>query len=280
MCEVPAKTSQPPEGDPIQSRLTALSEKLKHFKCNVFIDGPADAGKGTACDFFVKYLGLEKIETGNMYRAVVVWLKRQVNVTNALGGTDYSLYELVESLKDLKIDFHRDPQGTEHILIGRETKMVEVTAEIEADWVNTSISGIAQQDIVRDLVEGWQVQLLKRGNKVIEGRDMWQFMRKRGVRGGLLIYIYATDEELARREVLRKEKMGIQVSFGDARQKITERNRQDNQRKRGQLLTPQAAIEKNTYDGVIDTTGLRPEEVFLRMIEIMESKVAGEKKSL
>jgi hypothetical protein len=31
---------------------------------------------------------------------------------------------------------------------------------------------------------------------------------------------------------------------------------------------------------VIDTTGLRPEEVFLRMIEIMESKVAGEKKSL
>lgn len=261
----------------IQDRLRALAENLKQYKWNVFVDGPADAGKGTACELFMEYLGLEKIETGKMYRAIVVWMKKQNNLTNTLGEANYLPSELAESLGGIKIDFRKDEKGEEQVLIGQKDKMLDVTREIELDWVNQRISGIAKQDIVRDLVEEWQAKILKKGNKVIEGRDMWQFMRKKGVKKGILVYIYASDEELARREVERKGQQKVPGAYEKALVAITQRNSEDNQRNRGQLLKPDQARQKGKYDEVIDTSKLSREEVLLKIMEVMERKIEKKK---
>jgi CMP/dCMP kinase len=272
----------PLESLPITDQIDILSEKLRETPWKIGIDGPAAAGKGTLADLLVEHLGLEKIETGKMYRAVTYYLREMKYLTiDDLFHLSTPEIELCEHLKGLKIIIQRGEDDLQHVYIHtsqmREDEKRDITDKLEDPGIGKRITYVAKRDQVRDLVEKQQNILLKEGKKVIEGRDMWQTAKKHV---DAIFYIYADDESLIKREMERQIKRGKLITEDEAREIVVKRNQADNHRRRGKLLTPEEAIKSKRYDAIIDTSGCSPEAVLLQILDVLNDKMMPSKKRL
>ena len=105
----------------------------------VAIDGPAGAGKSTLAQSVAQHLGVERLDTGAMYRAVA-WsaLRHGVDVTDA---------EAVAQLaRDLRIEVG------ERVVVDGE----DATAAIRSAEVDAAVSAVAANPAVRSELVGRQ----------------------------------------------------------------------------------------------------------------------------
>jgi CMP/dCMP kinase len=146
----------------------------------IAIDGPAGAGKSTLSRALARHLGIDRLDTGAMYRAVA-WgaLSRGIDP-----GDQPAVADLARSLS-ISVDERVTADGT------------DITEAIRAPDVNQAVSVVAANPEVRATMVARQRQWAdEHGGGVIEGRDIGSVVFPKA---DLKIYLTASGEERARR---------------------------------------------------------------------------------
>ncbi len=146
----------------------------------VAIDGPAGAGKSTVSKAVAEHLGLDRLDTGAMYRAVAALaLAEGVPLTDRAAVADLAAASTIEVGKRVSIN-------------GRD-----VTDVIRSPEVGQAVSIVAANpDVRRQLVKRQRAWADERGGGVVEGRDIGSVVFP-GAQ--LKVYLTASPEERARR---------------------------------------------------------------------------------
>jgi 3-phosphoshikimate 1-carboxyvinyltransferase len=146
----------------------------------IAIDGPAGAGKSTVSRAVAQRLGLERLDTGAMYRAVAALaLSRQVAPDDQ--------------------DAVADLAATAAITVGDRVVIdeLDVTDVIRSPDVGRAVSPVAANPRVRRrLVELQRAWSLEHGGGVVEGRDIGSVVFPDAA---VKVYLTASPEERARR---------------------------------------------------------------------------------
>jgi 3-phosphoshikimate 1-carboxyvinyltransferase len=146
----------------------------------VAIDGPAGAGKSTVSTEVAERLGLDRLDTGAMYRAVAAAaLARGIRVDDAPAVAALAQTATIEV-------------GARVLIDG-----ADVTGEIRSPAVGRAVSVVAANpDVRRALVERQRTWAEAHGGGVVEGRDIGSVVFPRAQ---LKVFLTATPEERARR---------------------------------------------------------------------------------
>jgi cytidylate kinase len=189
----------------------------------IAIDGPAGAGKSTVARAVAQHLGLDRLDTGAMYRSVA-WaaLSRHIDLDD-----QDALAHLAETI--------RIEMGERVVADG-----TDVTEAIRQPDVNRAVSVVAANPAVRAALVSRQRQwVLDHGGGVVEGRDIGSVVFPNA---DLKVFLTASPEERARR---RSEEGPDGVA------------------RRDRLDSTRAASPLEVADGaqVVDTTGRPVDEV-------------------
>jgi cytidylate kinase len=190
----------------------------------IAIDGPAGAGKSTVSRAVAERLGLERLDTGAMYRAVA-WeaLNRGVDPADATAVADIAATAEIEVAKAVVID------GT------------DVTGAIRTPEVSQAVSIVAANpDVRRELVLRQRRWAAERHGAVVEGRDIGTVVFPDAT---VKIYLTASAEERARRR-----------GHDESADGVARRDRLDSTREASPLIQAPDAH-------VLDTTGRSVEDV-------------------
>jgi cytidylate kinase len=206
----------------------------------IAIDGPAGAGKSTAARGVAAAIGGTYLDSGAMYRCVAL----------AALGAGVDLDDPVET-GDLAAGLEIEP-GPPPTLDGED-----VSAAIRTREVSAAASRVSVHPEVRVAMVGRQRELITDGIWVAEGRDIGTVVAPDAE---LKIFLTADRTERARRRA---------VETGDppegVARDIAERDRRDTERDHGALIAADDAVE-------LDTTGLEPDQVVERIVEIARER--------
>jgi 3-phosphoshikimate 1-carboxyvinyltransferase len=195
----------------------------------IAIDGPAGSGKSTVSRTLAKRLGIQRLDTGAMYRAIA-WaaLDRGIDPADAEPVADVA--------RDATID------------VGPSTIRIDgtdVTGAIRSPVVSRAVSVVAANPDVRAaLVERQRRWALAHGGGVVEGRDIGTTVFPGAV---LKVYLDASPEERARRR------------HDEPADGVARRDRIDSTRAASPLY---AAADAH----VVDTTGRTVDEVIEQIL--------------
>ena len=146
----------------------------------VAIDGPAGAGKSTVSTAVARRLGLERLDTGAMYRAVAA-----LALARGVAPDDAPAVAALASSADIVV-------GPKVTIDG-----LDVTHKIRSPEVGRAVSVVAANPEVRtQLVRRQREWAAAHGGGVVEGRDIGSVVFPDAE---LKVYLTATPEERARR---------------------------------------------------------------------------------
>jgi cytidylate kinase len=198
----------------------------------VAVDGPAGAGKSSACRALAARLGFTYVDTGAMYRAVGV-LADEAGV--ALDD-DAALARLVAELR-----FEFAEGGTRLLVAGRD-----LSDAIRAPAAGDLASRVSMRPVVRERLVALQRELGSRGGVVMEGRDIGTVVFPDAP---VKLYLTAAPEERARRRALELRARGDTVDEAALARELAARDRRDSARAHSPLRPAADAV-------VLDTTRL------------------------
>lgn len=201
----------------------------------ITIDGPSGAGKSSVAKEIARRLGFEYLDTGALYRAVALYLRKK--------GFDENIpdQELKKQLKDTKIVF----EAGRVYLNG-----VDVSDQIRTPEIGHYSSVFSARPVVREFLLGLQREFPRRYDTVAEGRDMGTVVFPEA---DCKFFLDATVQERAKRRYLQLKAMGKEITEEDALRDVEERDRRDSSRSVAPLRKADDAI-------YIDTTRMNLEE--------------------
>jgi cytidylate kinase len=216
----------------------------------VAIDGPAGAGKSTVAKGLAKRLGYMFLDSGALYRAGA-WAARRRGIAWSDGT---ALGQLIQGL-DIRFD---DSGGASHVAVDGE----DVSQEIRRPEISEGASRVSAFAEVRAGLLALQRRIGASGRVVAEGRDMGTvvFPDARAK-----FFLTAPIEERARRRTLELAASGRPQDFDLVLAEMRLRDQRDSTRAVAPLRRAENAIE-------IDTAGLSPEEVVVRMAGIVRER--------
>ncbi len=201
----------------------------------VAIDGPAGAGKSTLARSVADLLGVEKLDTGAMYRAVAhSALTRGIAIDDQPSVGELARGLVVEVADRVRVDG------------------ADVTDAIRTPAVDEVVSVVAANPEVRAaMVARQRAWVAERGGGVVEGRDIGTVVLPDAQ---LKIYLTASSDERAHRRA--HERVGHDPSA--VARALAIRDRLDSTRKASPLPSPEEVAADAV---VIDSTGRDAEEV-------------------
>ncbi len=149
----------------------------------IAIDGPAGAGKSTVSRSLAEILGIERLDTGAMYRAVAAAaIHHGVDLSDGA-----ALVALAEALT---------VEGDGEVLVAD----LSVGHLLRLDATNSAVSLVAATPQVREVLVRHQRQWVedRNGSGVVEGRDIASVVFPDAT---IKVYLTASAEERARRRV-------------------------------------------------------------------------------
>ncbi|UCH82869.1 MAG: (d)CMP kinase [Candidatus Latescibacterota bacterium] len=230
-----------------------INSQMKHdpdtIHLAVAIDGPAGSGKSTTAREVARRLGYQHVDTGAMYRAVT-WKAldsdTDVNDSMAVGRLAY----------EIDIMFVNDDGSPKQVLVDG----VDVTDAIRSAEVTRNVSVVSSHPAVRAAMVRIQRRLARRGNVVLEGRDIGTVVLPSAE---VKIYLDASSNERARRRLKEMEAKGSTSSIEDVRADIERRDSYDSSRETSPLRIPVGAR-------VVDTTALTIDEQVNAVVATVE----------
>ena len=201
----------------------------------IAIDGPSGAGKSTIAKAVAKRLGIEYIDTGAMYRAIGLKMKR-------LGIPMQETEILLEMLNTTDIDF-----ADEHIYLDGE----DVSGLIRTQEISKAASDCSAFASVRKKLVALQQKMGQKKSVIMDGRDIATVVLKDAA---YKFFLTAEDEERARRRHAELTAKGQDISFEDVLLQLRERDRNDSTRE----VTP---LRKADDAEEIDSTNMSIQEV-------------------
>lgn len=206
----------------------------------VAIDGPGGSGKSTVAAALARRLGVERLDTGAMYRAVALAALRR-----AIPPADGE--RLGELARGLELEVGDAGIGDRVLLDGED-----VTLEIRSDEVNAVVSVVAAHPGVRrELVARQRAWVARRGSAVVEGRDITSVVLPDA---DVKVYLTADAAERARRRAGELAARGGGADVSDVGESIARRDRLDAGRADSPLVVVADAV-------VVDSTGKSVDDV-------------------
>lgn len=210
----------------------------------IAIDGPAGSGKSTIAAAVALRLGLERLDTGAMYRAVTLLVLR--------GGADPSDASTAGRMaRDMSLSV-----GAHVILDGED-----VTDAIRSEAVDAAVSAVSAHPGVRaELVRRQRQWRDEHGGGVVEGRDIGSVVFPEA---HLKVYLTADPLERARRRSVQRSAAGATGAAAGAASPrgpdhavadLVRRDSSDSTRAASPLQVADGAI-------VVDSTGRSVDEV-------------------
>lgn len=224
----------------------------KEKKLIVAIDGPAGAGKSTISKLVARELGYLYIDTGAMYRAVTWKALRD-------GVNFHDPEELAQVARESRISLRQDRK---HNLLRVYIDGEEVTNKIRSERVSRHTKQVASSQGVRKVLRAAQQKLGRRGNVVMEGRDIGTAVFPNA---HVKIFLDASPTERAKRRYSELKAKGKRVSLKRIAHAIAQRDYQDRHRSYSPLLQAKDAV-------VIDSTGLTLEKVALEVLGVIAAR--------
>jgi 3-phosphoshikimate 1-carboxyvinyltransferase len=146
----------------------------------VAIDGPAGAGKSTVSRAVAQRLGLDRLDTGAMYRAVAA-----LALERGIAPEDEDAVAALAAAATIAVDHRTVIDG------------VDVTDVIRSPEVGRAVSLVAANaGVRRQLVQRQRAWALEHGGGVVEGRDIGSVVFSQAA---VKVYLTASPEERARR---------------------------------------------------------------------------------
>lgn len=213
----------------------------------IAVDGPSGAGKSTITRLLSKRLGYLYLDTGAMYRAVALAVKRagvSAEDDDALTGV----------CRDLEISFIRNDDCCRVLMNGED-----VSDEIRTPEISLLTSKISARRVVRDVMVRLQRELGKNGGVILEGRDIGTVVFPDA---DVKFFLSASAEERGKRRYLELKAKGEDVQLDRTIAEVAERDEQDARREHAPLRRADDAID-------VDSTRLSIEEV----LALMEEKI-------
>jgi cytidylate kinase len=216
----------------------------------VAIDGPTASGKSTTAKQVAARLGFLHLNTGAMYRAFALLVRRR----DHQGHDANRVHEL---LAQAEISF--SPQG--NILLDG----ADVSREISEPDIALLASELSTDPEVRAKLVEKQRSIGKDGGVVLEGRDIGTVVFPDAE---LKIFLVADAGVRAERRQLEFEKMGTHMPLEELRQQLEERDKRDRERTISPLRKADDAVE-------VDTTNLTIEGQVERVLELAKKRMAA-----
>ncbi len=213
----------------------------------ITIDGPAGVGKSTVSRRVAAATGFAYLDTGAMYRAVGLYLKRHaIDLDNPK--------EIAYILKTLRLELV--PAVNEHSDVGVFINGEDVSDPIRTPEMAMIASRVSAVPVVRDILTEIQRGYGKKGKIVAEGRDTGTVVFPDAA---YKFFLDAKPEERARRRVEQLQKKGIAASLQQILELTLERDKNDRSRSVAPLKQADDAL-------LIDTTTITLEAVVLRIL--------------
>lgn len=212
----------------------------------VAIDGPAGSGKSTIARMTADALGLARLDTGAMYRAVTARaLERGVAPADGAG--------LAAIAAELDIAFTDEGMTVDGRPVG---------PEIRTPAVDRAVSEVSAHPGVRRELVRRQREIMARGGIVAEGRDIGTVVYPDAP---VKIFLTASPEERARRRGKDLEADGHPVEPAALIEEIRRRDELDSTRAVSPLTPADDAVH-------LDTTGMTPDDVVARIVAIARER--------
>lgn len=213
----------------------------------IAIDGPVGAGKSTVAKLVARKLGYLYVDTGAMYRAVALKALRL-----GMDINDPIVMAMLAEATDIQLQQQND--GSVRVFLDGE----DVTEAIRTPEVSEASSIVSAHEGVRKVLAERQKAMAELGGVVMEGRDIQTVIAPDAE---VKIFLTASLEERARRRWLELQQKGISVSYEEVLHEVKERDERDKSRAIAPLRKAPDAVE-------IDTTGMTPEEVAEKIVEL------------
>ncbi|MGD0335963.1 MAG: (d)CMP kinase [Candidatus Omnitrophota bacterium] len=216
----------------------------------IAIDGPAGAGKSTIAKKVAWKLGFLYIDTGAMYRALALKaIKENVDIA--------STHKIISMTARATINLINDPDGTLQVMLDGK----DVGSQIRQPAITKVVSDIAKIKEVRQVMVGLQRELGKRGNSVLDGRDIGTVVFPNAEKK---FYLDADFAERSRRRYKELIEAGQQVTLESVQADVKNRDNIDSTREVGPLKQAEDAI-------YIDSTNMSIEEVVETVLRHIKS---------
>lgn len=212
----------------------------------ITLDGPAGAGKSSAARALAARLGWCYMDTGAMYRAVtLVALEQGIPLEDA--------GRLAAVAEAIAIEF-RDGRV---LVDGRD-----VSRDIRTERITAATRPVADAPPVRAAMKQIQRRMAAGLDIVTEGRDQGSEVFPDA---DVKVFLTASAEERARRRHREELARGSGISLTDVLAAQAARDDGDRVRAVGAMRAADDAV-------VLETDGLRPEEVVDRLVGLIEAR--------
>lgn len=217
----------------------------------IAIDGPSGSGKGTLSQMLARRLGYHLLDSGALYRLVALAaIKREL---------DLAVEELIIPVAaNLDVQFVVADSSLTILLDGEN-----VTNAIRQEIVGMNASRVAAYPGVRSGLLDRQRAFAMPPGLVADGRDMGTVVFPDAI---VKIFLTASAEARAERRFKQLQEKGEPVNKGALIADIIERDARDSNRSVSPLRPADDAV-------VIDSTDLGIEQVFNKMLEVINAKI-------
>jgi cytidylate kinase len=217
----------------------------------IAIDGPVGAGKSTLARALSARLGLERLESGAMYRAVALLALRR-----GLDPGDGQAVAALARAMHLEVD--------DRVVLDGE----DVTAALRDGGVSEASSVVARHPEVRaELVRRQRAWIAARHGAVVEGRDIGTVVAPEAT---LKVFLTASLDERARRRAQEARSRSADAGREEPdvaamAESLAYRDRADFTRETSPLSAARDAV-------VLDTTGRSVDEVVAEVTELLAER--------
>lgn len=207
-------------------------------KIIVAIDGFSSCGKSTIAKTLAKRAGYKYIDTGAMYRAVGLYVKRHVSKP----VEEVKPQDVVCFLPEIKVSFAVNDNGKSETLLNGENVEGEIRTLDIAKWASV-VSTI--KEVRAEMVEQ-QRKMGQEGGIVMDGRDIGTVVFPNA---DLKLFVTARPEIRAQRryaELIEKGEKGITLE--NVMKDTEERDYRDTHRAESPLRKAEDAVELDNSD--------------------------------
>ena len=215
----------------------------------ITIDGAAGVGKTSTAKEVAKRLGYQYFDTGAMYRAVTFFfINQNVNLR--------SIDEVINSLKSIRLHIDFSSESDMIIFLGED----DISLKIRSQDVTSRVSAVSAIKEVREMMVEIQRSFTKKGNFVVEGRDIGTVVFPDAK---YKFYLQADYDIRAKRRLADFEKINEAKNINEIKEDLETRDKCDSTRKLSPLKKPEDAI-------IIDTTHCSFEEQVDQILKHIE----------